>query len=262
MSKNVLITGSSHGIGAAAAIAFAEKGYNVGITYCKNPTGAEETRQACLQHGVDARIYSVDLHKREECQSLMERFLEDFGTIDVLVNNAGGALQIPGGEFEDMPLDYWDSQINLNLNAAAYCSQAAVRNMKENGIPGRIVNVSSIHATVTWVKRKMLPYSAAKGGLEMFTKALGVEVAKYGIRINCIAPGLIMTKLAERYKPSDLEGFLGKIPVGFLGKTEHIVPAILFLADEQSSRYIVGQVLRVDGGQSVSGIIDCMKEDF
>lgn len=262
MSKNVLITGSSHGIGAAAAIAFAEKGYNVGITYCKNPTGAEETRQACLQHGVDARIYSVDLHKREECQSLMERFLEDFGTIDVLVNNAGGALQIPGGEFEDMPLDYWDSQINLNLNAAAYCSQAAVRNMKENGIPGRIVNVSSIHATVTWVKRKMLPYSAAKGGLEMFTKALGVEVAKYGIRVNCIAPGLIMTKLAERYKPSDLEGFLGKIPVGFLGKTEHIVPAILFLADEQSSRYIVGQVLRVDGGQSVSGIIDCMKEDF
>lgn len=262
MSKNVLITGSSHGIGAAAAIAFAEKGYQVGITYCKNPAGAEQTRDACLAHGVDARIYRVDLHKREACESLMQRFLEDFGTIDVLVNNAGGALQIPKGEFEDMPMDYWDSQIALNLNAAAYCSHAAVRNMKENGIPGRIVNISSIHGTITWVKRKMLPYSAAKGGLEMFTKALGVEVAKYGIRVNCIAPGLIMTKLAERYKPSDLEGFLNKIPVGFLGKTEHIVPAILFLADEESSRYIVGQVLRVDGGQSVSGIIDCMKEDF
>lgn len=262
MSRNVLITGSSHGIGAAAAVAFAQKGCNVGITYCKNPAGAQQTQEECLKHGVDARIYSVDLHKREECESLMERFLADFGTIDVLVNNAGGALQIPGGEFEDMPLDYWDSQIALNLNAAAYCSQAAIRNMKANGIPGRIVNVSSIHATITWVKRKMLPYSAAKGGLEMFTKSLGVEVAKYGIRVNCIAPGLIMTKLAERYKPSDLEGFLNKIPVGFLGKTEHIVPAILFLADEESSRYIVGQVLRVDGGQSVSGIIDCMKEDF
>ena len=96
----------------------------------------------------------------------------------------------------------------------------------------------------------------------MFTKALGVEVAKYGIRVNCVAPGLIMTKLADRYKPSDLEGFLNKIPVGFLGKTEHIVPAIMFLADENASRYIVGQILRVDGGQSVSGIIDCMKEDF
>jgi len=262
MSKNVLVTGSSHGIGAAAAIAFAEKGYNVGITYCKNPEGAEKTLEACKALGSDARIYKVDLHKRSECEELMAAFLQDYGTIDVLINNAGGALQIPSGEFEDMPLDYWDSQINLNLNAAAYCSQAAIRNMKANKIPGRIVNIGSIHGSITWVKRKMLPYSAAKGGIEMFTKALGVEVAKYGIRVNCIAPGLIMTKLADRYKPSDLEGFLNKIPVGFLGQTEHIVPAILFLADENASRYIVGQVLRVDGGQSVSGIIDCMKEDF
>ena len=262
MSKNVLVTGSSHGIGAAVAVAFAERGYNVGITYCKNPEGAEKTQKECLAHGIDARIYKVDLSVRGECEALMDSFLGDFGTIDVLINNAGGALQIPKGEFDDMPLDYWDSQVNLNLNAAAYCSHAAVKNMKENKIPGRIVNISSIHATITWVKRKMLPYSAAKGGLEMFTKALGVEVAKYGIRVNCVAPGLIMTKLADRYKPSDLEGFLNKIPVGFLGKTEHIVPAILFLADEESSRYIVGQVLRVDGGQSVSGIIDCMKEDF
>lgn len=259
---NVLVTGSSHGIGAAAAVAFAEKGYNVGITFCKNPEGAKNTQQDCLKYGVKAEIYRADLSKRQDCEALMADFLKDFGTIDVLINNAGGALQIPGGEFEDMPLDYWDSQINLNLNAAAYCSQAAVRNMKAHGIPGRIVNIGSIHGSVTWVKRKMLPYSAAKGGIEMFTKALGVEVAKYGIRVNCIAPGLIMTKLADRYKPSDLEGFLNKIPVGFLGKTEHIVPTILFLADEAASRYLVGQVLRVDGGQSVSGIIDCMKEDF
>lgn len=259
---NVLVTGSSHGIGAAAAIAFAEKGYNVGITFCKNPEGARKTREDCLKYGVKTRIYQADLSQRQECEALMSDFLSDFGTIDVLINNAGGALQIPEGEFEDMPLDYWDSQINLNLNAAAYCSQAAVRNMKAHGIPGRIVNIGSIHGSVTWVKRKMLPYSAAKGGIEMFTKALGVEVAKYGIRVNCVAPGLIMTKLAERYKPGDLEGFLNKIPVGFLGKTEHIVPAILFLADETASRYLVGQVLRVDGGQSVSGIIECMKEDF
>ena len=262
MSKNVLVTGSSHGIGAAVAVAFAEKGYNVGITYCKTPDGAVKTQEQCLAYGVDARIYKVDLSVRGECEQLMAEFLRDFGTIDVLINNAGGALQIPKGEFEDMPLDYWDSQINLNLNAAAYCSQAAVKNMKENGIPGRIVNISSVHGSITWVKRKMLPYCAAKGGVEMFTKALGVEVAKYGIRVNCVAPGLIMTKLADRYKAKDLEGFLNKIPVGFLGKTEHIVPAILFLADEEASRYIVGQVLRVDGGQSVSGTIECMKEDF
>ena len=157
MGRNVLITGSSHGIGAAAAIAFAKQGDNVGITYCKNPEGAKQTQAECQRYGVDATIYQVDLSVRSECEKLMEQFLGHYQTIDVLVNNAGGALQIPGGEFEDMPLDYWDSQINLNLNAAAYCSQAAIRSMKANHIRGRIVNISSIHATVTWVKRKMLP---------------------------------------------------------------------------------------------------------
>ena len=161
MSKNVLITGSSHGIGAAAAVEFARQGYNVGITYCKNSDGAEKTLAECKALGSDARIYKADLQVRGECEALMEAFLSDYCTIDVLVNNAGGALKIPSGEFEDMPLDYWDSQISLNLNAAAYCSHAAIRNMKEHNIPGRIVNVSSIHATITWVKRKMLPYSAA-----------------------------------------------------------------------------------------------------
>lgn len=262
MSKNALITGSSHGIGAATAVALAKEGYNVGITYCKNPEGAQQVQRECLACGVKAKIYGADFQVRGDCERLMQEFLADFGTIDVLINNAGGALQIPAGEFEDMPLDYWDKQITLNLSAAAYCAQAAVKNMKEHKIPGRIVNISSVHGAITWVKRKMLPYCAAKGGLEMFTKALGVEVAPYGIRVNCIAPGLIMTKLADRYKPEHLEGFLNKIPVHFLGQTEHIVPAILFLANEEATRYIVGQVLRVDGGQSVSGTIEVMSEDF
>ncbi|MBP5288423.1 MAG: SDR family oxidoreductase [Clostridia bacterium] len=262
MAENVLITGSSHGIGAATALAFAEKGYNVGVTYCKDPSGAEAIAEKCRAFGIRAEVYGADLSVREDCVSLMERFLADFGVIHVLVNNAGGALKIPSGEFEDMPLDYWDSQIALNLNAAAYLSQGAVRNMKANKIPGRIVNIGSIHGHVTWVKRKMLPYCAAKGGIEMFTRSLAVEVAKYGIRVNCICPGLIMTKISDRYKKSDLEGFMNKIPAGFLGQTEHIVPAILFLSEEESTRYILGQILTVDGGQSVSGIIDCMREDF
>ena len=262
MAKNALITGSSHGIGAATAIALAKEGYNVGITYCKNPEGAQQVQAQCLALGVQAVIYQADLQLRGDCERLMEQFLADFGTIDVLVNNAGGALQIPKGEFEDMPLDYWDKQITLNLSAAAYCAQAAVRNMKEHGIPGRIVNISSVHGSISWVKRKMLPYCAAKGGLEMFTKALAVEVAKYGIRVNCVAPGFIMTKLSDRYKPEDLDAFRNRIPVGFLGQTEHIVPAILFMAGEETTRYITGQVLRVDGGQTVTGNIESMKESF
>ena len=262
MSKNALITGSSHGIGAATAIALAKEGYNVGITYCKNPEGAQGVQAQCLALGVKATIHRADLQLREDCEKLMAEFLAEHSTIDVLINNAGGALQIPKGEFEDMPLDYWDKQITLNLSSAAYCAQAAVKNMKENNIPGRIVNISSVHGFISWVKRKMLPYCAAKGGLEMFTKALAVEVAKYGIRVNAVAPGFIMTKLSDRYKPQDLEAFENRIPVGFLGQTEHIVPAILFMANEESTRYITGQVLRVDGGQTVTGNIESMKEDF
>ena len=262
MSKNALITGSSHGIGAATAIALAKEGYNVGITYCKNPEGAQGVQAQCLALGVKATIHQADLQLREDCEKLMAEFLAEHSTIDVLINNAGGALQIPKGEFEDMPLDYWDKQITLNLSSAAYCAQAAVKNMKENNIPGRIVNISSVHGFISWVKRKMLPYCAAKGGLEMFTKALAVEVAKYGIRVNAVAPGFIMTKLSDRYKPQDLEAFENRIPVGFLGQTEHIVPAILFMAGEESTRYITGQVLRVDGGQTVTGNIESMKEDF
>ena len=262
MSKNALITGSSNGIGAATAIALAKEGYNVGITYCKNPEGAQKVQAKFLEFGVEVKIYGSDFQVREDCEKLMADFLADFGTIDVLINNAGGALQIPAGEFEDLPLDYWDKQITLNLSSAAYCAQAAVKNMKENNICGRIVNISSVHGFISWVKRKFLPYCAAKGGLEMFTKALAVEVAKYGIRVNCIAPGFIMTKLSDRYKPSDLEAFKNRIPVGFLGQTEHIVPAILFMAGEETTRYITGQILRVDGGQTVTGNIESMKEDF
>lgn len=262
MSRNVLVTGSSHGIGAAVAIEFAKQGDNVGITYLKSPQGALQVQNVCRSYGVDAQIFQVDLSIREQCEKLMEDFLAHYHTIDVLINNAGGALQIPKGEFEDMPMDYWDSQIHLNLNACAYCAHAAVKNMKENGIQGRIVNVSSVHGSVTWVKRKMLPYCAAKAGLDMFTKSLAVEVAPYGIRVNGIAPGLIMTKLTDRYKPEHLEGFQNKIPTGFLGQTEHIVPAIMFLSNIRNTQYIVGQVLTVDGGQSISGTIPAMKEDF
>ncbi|MBQ1236434.1 MAG: SDR family oxidoreductase [Oscillospiraceae bacterium] len=261
MARNVLVTGSSHGIGAAVAIAFAKQGDNVGVVYNKTLDGAEKTAAACREYGVDVQIYKADLSVREECVKLMEQFLDHFKTIDVLINDAGGALQIPKGEFVDMPLDYWDSQIALNLNAAAYLTQGAIRNMKANNIQGRIVNISSVHATVSWVRRKMLPYCAAKAGIEMFTKAIAVEVAKYGIRVNCVAPGFIQTKLSDRYSERDVQGFKRKIAAGFLGQTEHIVPAILFLSDIKSTEYIVGRTLTVDGGQTVDGIIDCMLED-
>ena len=192
---------------------------------------------------------------------MVEDFVATFGKIDVLVNNAGGALQIPGGpkgEFKDMPMEYWDSQIALNLNTAAYCSRYAGADMVEEKTEGRIVNISSIHSMVTWVHRRMLPYSAGQGRLNMFTRALGVEAATYGTRPTRLAPGLIFTKLAERYSKEDVASFSRKIPVGRGGKVEEIVPMIQFLADVEKTRFIVGQVICVDGGQSCDGSIESM----
>ncbi len=261
-NKNALITGSSSGIGADIAIAFAKAGINVGLTYNRNFEKAQIILEKCREFGVKAELYKVELSNPQEVFGLMEKFLEDFKTIDILVNNAGGALKIPAGEFEDIPYEYWESQINLNLNAAAYCAQYAVRNMKQNNIQGAIINISSVHGTVTWVKRKFIPYCAAKSGLDMFTKALGVEVAPYGIRVNGIAPGFIATDATKRYSEEQVKKFTDHIPAGILGCTDDIVNMTLYLAQPENNRFIVGQTFHVDGGQSVTGMIVSMKEEF
>ena len=265
-TRNILITGSSHGIGAGCAIAFArDEKANIGICGNKSPEGAQEVARQCEAYGSKTKIYLGDVGNHDWCKATMEDFIKTFGKIDVLINNAGGALQIPGGpkgEFKDMPMEYWDSQIALNLNSAAYLSRYAVADMIEKKTEGRIVNISSIHGQVTWVHRRMLPYSAGKGGLNMFTKALGVEVAKYGIRVNAVAPGLIFTKVISRYSEKDLLGFAHKIPAGRGGSVEEVVPMIQFLADIEKSRFIVGQVICVDGGQSSDGSIESMNFDI
>ncbi len=262
--QHALVTGSSNGIGQATAIALAKAGYDVGLTYRSEASRGRclAVYEECKKYGVDVQMYQVELIHREACEQLIQQFLAHFKTIDVLVNNAGGALKIPKGEFDEMPLDYWEDQIALNLNAPAFLSHYAVKNMKENNIKGRIVNISSVHAKITWVKRKMLPYCAGKAGVEMFTAALGVEVAPYGIRVNCVAPGFIMTGASSRYTSDQTKAFSDHIPAGILGTTADIVPTILFLCDEANTRFIVGQTFRVDGGQSVTGNIDSMKEDF
>lgn len=262
VGKRVLITGSSHGIGAATAIAFAREGCAVGLNYHRNPEGAEEVAAKIRESDARVGIYQADVSNPEECERMVGAFIRDFGGIDILVNNAGGALQIPRGEFIDMPVEYWNNQIDLNLNSAAYTSRIAVRNMIENRVRGKIINVSSIHGIVTWVKRKILPYSPGKAGLNMFTKALACEIGKYGINVNGIAPGFIMTKLSARYSEADMNAFLRKIPAGRLGTVDDITPMMLFLADDEKSAFITGQTFVIDGGQSVDGGIDSMLESY
>ena len=258
MGRNVLITGSSRGIGAGIALGFAKNGDNIGINYYKDKEGAYKILEKMEQYGVKAKVYQANVSEKEECENMITNFIWDFGKIDILINNAGGGLKIPDGGFEQMPLSYWDQMINLNLNAAAYCSHFAVKNMVENRTKGSIINISSVHSAITYVRRKAFPYCAAKAGLNMLTKTLGVEVIKHGINVNCIAPGFIQTKATTRYSQEELNAFIRKIPAGVLGKVDDITPLALFLADHEKSGFIVGQTFFVDGGQSVDGTIDYM----
>ena len=147
-------------------------------------------------------------------------------------------------------MDYWDSQIALNLNAAAYCSRYAVADMVGKGTEGRIVNVSSVHGRVTWVHRRMLPYSAGKAGLDMFTKALGVEVAKYGIRVNCDSPGYMQTDLIATMTDM-LPVWLSKMPEGSrLGFPPDLIGAYVYFVSDASA-YATGADLVVDGGYTI-----------
>jgi len=259
--KTALITGASRGIGAGCALAFAREGYNVGINHRSSAEDAESIAQQCRNLGVEAEVFAADVANSTEAQTMVESFVARFGRIDVLVNNAGGALRMPQGGFIDMPLEYWDSQIALNLSAASYCTQAAARSMVALGVHGAVINISSIHGDVTWVRRKSLPYSAAKGGLNMMTKSLAVELIAHGINVNGIAPGLIHTKALDRYTERDLNGFNRKIPFGGGGTPSDIAEVAVFLADKDKSRFIVGQTITVDGGQSIDGSIDAMLDD-
>lgn len=261
MKKAVLVTGSSHGIGAACVEAFAREGYNVGINYYNSREGADEAAEKCRALGADAQIYQADVSKRDQCERMLHAFIDHYGKIDVLVNNAGGALKMPAGGFADMPMDYWEDQIDLNLNSAAFCAHVAAKDMINKSVHGAIINISSIHGQVTWVRRKALPYSAGKAGLNMFTKSIGVELIQHGINVNCIAPGLIYTHVMDRYSEKNVEGFSRKIPFGSGGLASDITPMVLFLADKEKSRFIVGQTIFIDGGQSIDGSIDNMLDE-
>lgn len=258
MGRHVLVTGASRGIGAAIALAFAKNGDDVGVNYNVDRAGAEETARRAREFGVRAEIYQADVGNSASCEKMFGSYFSDFGTIGVLVNNAGGGLKIPQDGFLKMPISYWDQMIALNLSAAAYCSHFAVPNMVEHGIRGKIINISSVHSFVTYVRRFTFPYCAAKGGLNMFTKTLGVEVIKYGINVNAIAPGFIKTTATTRYSSEEMRAFLRKIPAGRLGSVDDITPLALFLADDEKSRFIVGQTFLVDGGQAIDGTIDYM----
>lgn len=239
IGKVAIITGSSRGIGRAIAIEFAKEGASIVINYSKDEKGAEKTLEIVKQIGVSAIIVKSDVSSYQEGKELINKTIFHFGKLDILVNNAAISAV---GIFLDSDKESIDAMINTNLTGPVYLTKHALKYLLES--TGKVINISSMWGEVG-ASCEVL-YSASKGGINLFTKALAKEVAPSGIRVNAIAPGVIDTTMNSFLSEDERIELEEEIPLGRFGRAEEIAKTAVFLASDDSS-YITGQVIRVDG---------------
>lgn len=235
--KTVLITGASGGIGAQIAKELSGAGYRVALTYNKNRAAAEEL---CAQLH-NAQAFHCDTSSFVSVQQLYSDVLAAFGRVDAVVNNAGTAF---AGLVQDMTEAEILSVINTDLNGVIYSTKFAAGHMVKNH-SGVIVNIASVWGVAGASYEAV--YSAAKGGVVTFTKAMAKELGPSGIRVNCISPGVIKTKMLDCYTADDLQSLAEETPLGRIGTPEDVAKAVKFLISDDAS-FITGQNLIVDGG--------------
>lgn len=250
---NAIVTGSSRGIGESIALEFARSGYNVAIN-SRNDDDLRTTKDEILRNvkeAVKVIHFPGDISQEEVCLNLLDAAEKELGNIDVLVNNAG--INGPEKSIADITSNEWDEVLDINLKGSFFCSREAVKRMlnytreDDSNDNYSIINISSVHQTTPMPLA--VPYAASKGGMEMLTKTMALEVADKGIRINAIAPGAIATMmnidiLQDKNKKKQEEN---KIPMHRIGKPTEIARVAVFLASNAAS-YITGTTLYVDGG--------------
>src|ERR1041384_1013216 len=239
---NALVTGSSRGLGAAIAIGLAEAGANV-VCHGRNPDG-QAACEKIRKLGRKSFFLSGDVADTQFCSSLVQKTVDELGSLDILVNNAGTIRRAPAVDFSQ---DDWDEIIAVNLTSVFQLSQAAGRQMIKQGTKGKIVNIASL---LSFQGGIFVPaYAAAKGGVAQLTKALANEWAAKGINVNAIAPGYMATDntTALRNDPQRSRQILERIPAGRWGEPCDLVGAALYLCSSASD-YVHGHVLTVDGG--------------
>ena len=244
--KVVLITGSSTGIGAAAARAFGAAGARVVVHYHKSKAQAQAVKAEIERDGGVALLVGGDVTQAAAIATIVAETLAGFGRIDVLINNAGGLVQrAPISEITD---GLFDEVVRLNIYSVVAACRAVVPIFRQQG-SGNIINVSSIAARNGGGPGASL-YASAKGFVSTLTRGLAKELVKDKIRVNAIAPGVIMTPFHERYStPEQLAGMAATIPMGRTGTADECAGTMLYLASDAMSRYVTGQILEVNGGQ-------------
>lgn len=241
MSKTVLITGASKGIGAATAILFAQKGYNVVINYNNSYESASLLCRSLVSNGYSVITQKANVANRLEVELMVKEAVYKFGAIDILVNNAGIAHQALITDTDEIDLD---RILDVNLKGVFNCCKAVIPSMV-NKKSGRIINISSMWGQVG--ASCEVAYSAAKAGVIGLTKALAKELAPSGITVNAIAPGLIETGMNANIPVEELNGFVSEIPLERMGNADEIAASVEFLASDRAN-YITGQVLGINGG--------------
>ncbi|MGE5473781.1 MAG: elongation factor P 5-aminopentanone reductase [Ignavibacteriales bacterium] len=240
-SKTVIITGSSKGIGRETAKQFSFEGYNVLINYNKSEEEAISLKQCLKDKGGKVEIYKADVANKDEVDAMIQYCITKFGSIDVLVNNAGISQT---KLFTDITEEDWRNMIDVNLSGIFNCTQSVVKDMIKHK-RGKIINISSIWGMTGGACE--VHYSAAKAGVIGFTKALAKELGPSNIQVNCVAPGAIKTEMLAEYSEEDIKEIKKDIPMDRFGEPDEIASLIVFLASE-SANYITGQIISPNGG--------------
>ena len=240
-NRIALVTGSSKGIGKGIAIALGQNGADVVINYYSDKEGALDAKVKIEEFGVKAIAIKADVGKYKDVRNMFDIAYEKFGKVDILINNAAIAVWKP---FEDFTELDWDKTIDINLKSIFLTTKCCLPSMKKNG-GGVIVNIGSMsgHAYLDC----LIPYSASKGGVNLISKALAVELGKYNIRVNVVSPGTIAVKRNFDTDPNYPNNWFPFIPQGRVGEVKEIVDPVVFMCSSKSS-HITGQILYVDGG--------------